>query len=63
MANRLGLIGRGTLLGMLWGITAGTFYGTTWQQGALVGLALWGPCVFVAVPGPHPTVYDPIRVE
>ena len=48
---------------MLWGITAGAFYGTSWQHGAIVGLTLWAPCVFVAVPGPHPTVYDPIRAE
>ena len=48
---------------MIWGITAGAFYGTSWQHGAIVGLTLWAPCVFVAVPGPYPTVYDPIRAE
>ncbi len=60
MTHRLGLIGRGALLGMTWGVVAGSFFGTSWQTGALAGLALWGPAVFIGVPGPYAEIIDEI---
>ncbi len=58
MAERVRVIVQGTMLGVVWGVGAAWWYGASWTHGALIGALLWGPSVFVAVPGPHAPVVE-----
>jgi hypothetical protein len=58
VAERLRLIFWGTVLGVLWGVLASWWYGAPIVHGMYVGALLWGPSVFVAIPGPHAPVVE-----
>ncbi len=61
VAERLRWIALGTVLGVLWGIVAAWWYGAAIAHGVLIGAALWGPAVFVAIPGPHAPVVENVE--
>ena len=58
MAERLRLIALGIVLGMAWGVLAALWYGAAIGHGVAIGAALWGPAVFVGIPGPHAPVIE-----
>ncbi|HEY3831009.1 MAG TPA: hypothetical protein VGO03_01830 [Acidimicrobiia bacterium] len=61
MAERLRLIAFGALLGVLWGVVAAWWYGAPIAHGIIIGVALWGPAAFVAIPGPHAPVVENVE--
>ena len=48
----------GTLLGVVWGIIAAWWYDAAIMHGIVTGILVWGPAVFVAIPGPHAPVVE-----
>ncbi len=63
MLHRLALVARGTLIGMGWGALSSWLYGSPLHHGLAVGIAVWGPCSFVAVPGPYAPTFDDLLVH
>jgi len=58
VAERLRWIALGTMMGLVWGIVAALWYGAGIAHGVVVGAALWGPAVFVGVPGPYAPIVE-----
>ena len=53
VAARLGAWARLTALGGVWGVGMAWWLGVSMTRGLLVGLALWGSSLFVALRGPY----------
>jgi len=58
MIQRLAVVCRCTLLGIVWGALSARLYGTDLLHGLMVGVSVWGLCGFVAVPGPYAPSVD-----
>ncbi len=61
MAERLRMIAFGVVLGIVWGLVAATWYGAPLMHGAVIGALLWGPAVFVGVPGPYAPLVENVE--
>jgi hypothetical protein len=61
VAERLRLILFGVLVGLAWGVLAAWWYGAPIVHGMWVGVLLWGPAVFVAIPGPYAPVVENVE--
>jgi hypothetical protein len=55
---RLGTWARLTALGGVWGVVMALWLGVSPVRGLVVGLALWGASLFVAVQGPYAPVFE-----
>lgn len=58
MIERLAVVCRCTLLGIVWGALSAKLYDTELLHGLMVGVSVWGLCSFVAVPGPFAPSVD-----
>ncbi len=56
---RLGTWARLTALSGVWGVVMAWWLGVSLTRGLIVGLALWGTSLFVAVQGPYAPLLEP----